>query len=275
VLWSPADTHDWTSFVARLPAQQARYRLLGLAYAQSAFAVRIDATLDAARANARIALGNQTSFGTIRYTLDGSEPTAQSRAYAAPFDTPAAGAIRATTFAGDAALADARERALDRTALLTRNSAELAQCNPTSGVILKLPEDTPANATRDAFVVDIFDPCWKWPQANLDGIDHIEIASALLPYNFQLYKDAKSIVERKPRTYALGELQLLLDRCDGEPARTVSLAPLLMRAAPAGATALSIPLDGIGGTHDVCVRFATGRHDPIWVVRSAQLVPKP
>lgn len=273
VLWSPAHTHDWNSFLARLPVQQSRYRLLGLPYAQSAFAVRIEAALSAKRDSVRVTLGSQTNFGTIRYTLDGSAPTPHSTAYSAPFDTPASGEIRAAAFERDVALADARVRKLDSAALLTRNSAELVQCNPKSGVILKLPVDGPAHATRDAVVVDIFDPCWEWPQANLDGIDHVEIDTAQLPYNFQLYKDARSIVERKPHTYATGELELFVDRCDGTPAKTVSLAPLLMRAT---SSKLIIPVADIGGTtHDVCLRFATGHHDPMWVVESAQLVPKP
>ena len=272
VLWSPASAHDWNAFLARLAVQQSRYRALDLPYAQSVFAVRIDADLSAKHHSARVTLSNQTNFGTIRYTLDGSAPTPHSTAYSTPFDTLASGQIRATTFAQDTALADARARKLDRTSLLTRNSAELAQCNPASGVILKLPVDGPANATRDAVVVDIFDPCWSWPHANLDGIDHIEIETALLPYNFQLYKDAKSIVERKPATYPIGELQLHVGRCDNAPAKTVSIAPLLMRSA---GHALSIPVADIGGTHDICLRFATGKHDPMWAVRSAQLVPKP
>jgi len=271
VLWSPASTHDWNSFIARLAVQQARYRALGMPYAQSVFAVRIDADLSVKRDSARVTLANQTHYGTIRYTLDGGAPTAHSSAYSAPFDTPASGEIRAAAFTNDTALADARARKLDRTSLLTRNSAELAQCNPASGVILKLPVDGPSNTTRDAVVVDIFDPCWAWPKANLDGIDHLEIDTALLPYNFQLYKDAKNIVTRKPATYPIGELQLHVDRCDGPAAKTVSLAPLLARNA--GHT-LAIPVADIGGTHDFCLRFATGKHDPMWVVRSAQLVPK-
>ncbi len=271
VLWSPANAHDWNSFLARLTVLQSRYRALGLGYAQSAFAVRIDADLDAQRKNAHVTLANQTGFGAIHYTLDGSAPSAQSPLYSVPFDAPATGEIRATAFLHSEPLADARTRNLDRTALLHRNSAELAQCNPASGVILKLPEDVPANATRDAFVVDIFDPCWSWPQANLDGIDHIEIDAASMPYNFQLWKDAKNIVERKPATYPIGELQLLVGRCDSAPARTISIAPLLTRSLD---HKLSIPVADIGGTHDICLRFATGRHDPMWVIRSVQLVPK-
>ena len=271
VLWSPVSAHDWDSFLARLAAQQSRYRALGLGYAQSAFAVSIDAKLDAQRNNAHVTLADQTGFGAIHYTLDGSAPTAQSPLYSTPFVTPTTGEIRAAAFQRGEPLADARTRKLDRMALMQRNSAELEQCNPASGVILKLPEDLPGNASRDAFVVDIFDPCWSWPQVDLDGIDHIEIDTASLPYNFQLWKDAKNIVERKPATYPIGELQLLVGRCDGAPAKTISMAPLLMRSPD---HKLSIPVADIGGTHDICLRFATGHHDPMWVIRSVQLVPK-
>jgi len=272
VLWSPPSAHNWDGFLARLPAQLARYRLLGVPYAQDAFAVNIEATLDVTRAKAHVVLSNQTGYGEIRYTLDDTAPTPRSPRYSQAFDTPATGTVRAIAFRGDAPLADARSRKLEVASMLTKDSAELVQCNPASGVILKLPEDAPADATRDVFVVDIFDPCWKWPRANLDGIGHIKVDAALLPYNFQLWHDAKSIVERKPATYPIGELQLFVDRCDGKPAKTVSIAPLLMRSA---SSALSIPLADLGGTHDVCLRFATGHHDPMWVVRSMHLAPKP
>ena len=36
--WSPASARDWDGFLARLPAQFARYRALGIGYADSAFA---------------------------------------------------------------------------------------------------------------------------------------------------------------------------------------------------------------------------------------------
>jgi hexosaminidase len=42
--WSPADAHDWNRFVERLPAELARYRALGIGYADSAFAPALDVT---------------------------------------------------------------------------------------------------------------------------------------------------------------------------------------------------------------------------------------
>jgi len=46
--WSPAERHSWDGFLARLPGEVARYRALGIGYADSAFASReqrADATL--------------------------------------------------------------------------------------------------------------------------------------------------------------------------------------------------------------------------------------
>ncbi|HUH30465.1 MAG TPA: beta-N-acetylhexosaminidase, partial [Rhodanobacter sp.] len=46
--WSPAAAHDWPGFLARLPAQFARYRALGIDYADSAFAPQFALTAAAA-----------------------------------------------------------------------------------------------------------------------------------------------------------------------------------------------------------------------------------
>src|SRR6185312_11353084 len=40
--WSPARAHDWNSFLNRLPAELARYRALGINYADTAFAPALD-----------------------------------------------------------------------------------------------------------------------------------------------------------------------------------------------------------------------------------------
>ncbi|TLY53147.1 MAG: beta-hexosaminidase, partial [Gammaproteobacteria bacterium] len=153
VLWSPAASHDWYGFLDRLVAQQARYRMLGIGYSHSAFTVRIDADFKPAAGNVAITLSNQAGFGTIHYTLDGSEPTPQSPRYTAPFNAPARGSIRASAFAQAQALADARSRALDPVALRHKRVAELALCNPTGGVQLRLPDDRPANDHRAAYPV--------------------------------------------------------------------------------------------------------------------------
>jgi hexosaminidase len=269
VLWSPPATHDWRGFLDRLVGMQARYRQLGIHYAQSAFAVHIEAAYDAKQKSVQVKLSNQVEFGAIHYTLDGAAPTSQAPRYGAAFNTHANGEVRAVAFERGEPLADAQVRKLDPAALLRRNSAELAQCNPASGVILKLPQDAAVGTSNQAYVVDIFDPCWIYQQADLSH-SLIAILVDRLPYNFQLWKDAKNIVSRKPTTHAQGELQVHVDRCDGELIAAIPLATALTRA---GATTLAAPLGARAGLHDLCLRFATNGHDPMWVINWAEVSP--
>ena len=79
---------NWAGFLARLPAQMQRYKRQGIAAADVAFAV--DFQLSNGRNTAlqtgtgAVTLVNQTGFGEIRYTLDGSMPTLQSKRYSTP-----------------------------------------------------------------------------------------------------------------------------------------------------------------------------------------------
>jgi hexosaminidase len=270
-LWSPASARDWQGFLDRLVAQQARYRALGIGYAQSAFAVRIDADYDTAQTNVMVKLSNQTNFGKIHYTLDGSLPGAQSPQYTAPFHTDAAGQIQATAFALNQALADPQTRKLDVTSLLRRTSVELAPCRAGTGVSLRLPDPTPAAAGSHPYLVEIFDPCWVWPQVELNRIQRLRVDVASLPYNFQLWNDAKSVVSRKPKKYPRGELQIHQDRCDGHVLATLALSPEILRS---GKGELSTDVSALSGTHDLCLQFATGGHDPMRVVDAVQLTPR-
>ena len=272
VLWSPASAHDWHGFLERFVAQIERYRRIGLGYSQTSFAVDIRSAYATKARNVGIELSNPTAFGEIRYTLDGSVPTPQSTLYRAPFTTPARGEIRATTFERGVPLADARVRKLDPSALRRRTSSELASCRPGKGLPLKLPDVAAAEASNKAYLVDIFEPCWVWTQADLDGIARIEIDAASLPYNFQLWHDIKQVVNRKPEKYPAGELQLRLDRCDGKALAIVPIGALA--AQPRGAK-LDIELTARTGTHDLCLQFASGGHDPLYVIDTVQLVPRP
>ena len=85
--WSPVAARNWNSFLARLPAQLARYRLQDIGYADSAFAAEIalDRTQALATGRATVSLANQAGTGTLRYTLDGSTPDAHSAVYHEPF----------------------------------------------------------------------------------------------------------------------------------------------------------------------------------------------
>ncbi|HEX7914541.1 MAG TPA: family 20 glycosylhydrolase [Rudaea sp.] len=272
VLWSPASAHDWHGFLDRLAVQLERYRLLGLDYGQTPFAVDVRRNYDAKKKSVAIDLSNQVAFGEIRYTLDGSVPTAQSTLYHSSFDTQAHGEIRATAFVRGITLADARASKLDPGALLRRSSAELASCHPGKGLSLKLPGIATAHAPVKAYLVDIFDPCWSWQQADLDGIARIEVDAASLPYNFQLWHDSTQVVDHPPEKFPAGELQVHLDGCNGELLAAAPITPLL--AQPQGAK-IELEFARRSGKHDLCLRFATGMHDPLHVIDTVSLIPRP
>jgi len=267
VLWSSASAHDWQGFLDRLAVQIERYRLLGLDYGQTPFAVDIRRNYDAKANKAAIDLSNQIAFGEIRYTLDGSVPTAQSTLYKSPFAAPARGEIRATAFARDIALADARASKLDPGALLRRTSSELSPCRPGKGLQLKLPGMATAQAPTKAYLVDIFEPCWLWKQADLDGIARIEVDAASLPYNFQLWHDSTQVIEHRPEKFPAGELQVRLDGCTGE---LLTVAPIVQPQA----ARIDLEFPPRSGKHDLCLRLATGTHDPLHVIDSVSLVSR-
>ncbi|PMQ03320.1 Beta-hexosaminidase [Dyella sp. AD56] len=249
--WSPASARDWHDFLQRLPAELARYRALGIHYADNAFAPTFQVAA-ASHGALRVVLSNQAEFGTIRYTTDGSEPTAQSTAHAQPLTLPGNTTLRAATFAEDGfELAAPRSQVLDEATLLSRDSSALATCSkqPAS----RLEGSMPTQGSRPVYSVDIGNACWLWPRASLGGVKQVVITAERITWRFG--DEAKDAVVRR-KTSAAGELEIHADSCTG---------PLLA----------SLPLDGVAqakgqvrldakvatpagaGVHTLCV-FATG-----------------
>ncbi|MGO4521013.1 beta-N-acetylhexosaminidase [Dyella sp. 2RAF44] len=249
--WSPASTHDWNSFLQRLPAELARYRALGIAYADSAFAPAFQVTA-AANGAFRVELSNQVQFGTIRYTTDGSDPTAQSAAYAKPLTLPANTNLRAATFAADGfELAAPRAQALDASTLLSRDGSALATCSrqPAS----RLDGSKPAQGTRPVYSVDIGNACWLWPQAPLAGAKQVSLIVERISWRFG--DEAKDAVMRQ-KISAAGEIEIHADTCTGP---LLARLPLQSAAQATGQVRLDEKLatPAGAGVRNVCV-FATG-----------------
>jgi hexosaminidase len=240
----------------------ARYRAAGIDAADSAFAVRIDA-VPAAAGTARLTLGNQAGYGEIHYTIDGSEPGTSSPRYTQPVDIALPAKLRANAFVDGVALAAARARDVDALALNRRNSDQLDTC--ADKLVLRLEAPLPLDGPRPVYKVDIMNTCWRWKQASLDGISHIDIDVNRLPYNYQLWKDAAGVVGR-PKASKAGEVEVRLDSCEGKRIATLPLAP-----AKNGAATLSAKLPSQTGGHDLCL-LVTGKPGPfLWVIGDVQL----
>ena len=268
VLWSPVSARDWNSFLRRMPAQLARYRAAGIAYADSAFAPSIEVDRNAAIATgkATVTLANQAGFGTLHYTLDGSTPTAGSPAYSAPFEVKLPATVRAVAVDEQGVpLAAPRERVLDVPGLLTRQSAELPNC-PGSDFRLRVQPTPDATSLAPAYNVNIFDTCQRWPDARLDGITAIDVEVARLERNYQLAHDAKLVVSRPART-AHGELVVHLDGCEGKVLAGMPLPdPSGPRRFP-----LSAALPAQKGVHELCLVFTAPTTGPLYGIERASL----
>jgi len=254
--WSPPSAHDWNGFLQRMPAELARYRALGIDYADSAFApaFHVTATHLTTSANGafRIELSNQVGFGTIRYTTDGSDPTHQSAPYVQPLTLPGNATLRAATFATDGfELATPRTQVLDQTTLLSRESNALATCSNQPGS--RLDGGKPAQGPRPVYSVDIGNTCWLWPQASLVGIKHVVMTVERMAWRFG--DEAKDAVVRH-KASAAGEFEIHIDSCTGP----------LLASLPLGSAAkaekqvrldANVAMPAGAGIRNLCV-FATG-----------------
>jgi hexosaminidase len=100
VVWSPQEARNWDGFVARLPAHFARLDTLGTGY-------RVPEPVGpwgerrVLEDRFRVTIESPMPGGIVRYTTDGSEPTATSPQYTHPLDvpvTPTAATVRARLF---------------------------------------------------------------------------------------------------------------------------------------------------------------------------------
>jgi hexosaminidase len=263
VLWSPANARDWRGFVARVVRENDRQRAFGVEPAESAFAVRIEDR------DGIVALSNQAGFA-MRYAIGDRDPVASSPLYAAPIALKTPSTLRAATFAGTERVGPVATYALTRDSALVRTDRALEQC--TGGLVLRLEDDALREGPRAVFDVDLFNPCWLWRRAPLDGVSGIEVTVGQIPYNFQLAGDAKNIVPRPKPSAPHGELLVMLDGCKGREIARIPLDPALANPA---LTALDASWPPIAGTHDLCFEFATEGHDPLWAIDRVKLMRAP
>jgi hexosaminidase len=219
--WSPASERDWNGFLQRLSAELARYRALGIGYADTAFAPKFAVTA-APRAMLRVALSNQANFGEIRYTTDGSVPASTSAQYVRPLEFSAQGKVtlRAATFApGGFDLAAPRTQVLDASVLLSRDGSALASCSDRPAMRL---DGQLAQGPRPVYQVAVGDMCWLWHRAPLQGVEHVTLTVARVAWRFG--DEAAGAVVR-PKASAAGEFEIHADSCTGPLLARLALAP--------------------------------------------------
>lgn len=248
--WSPTSSHDWNGFLARLPADIGRYRALGIASADSAFAPTFEVSREAGGAF-RAALANQVRAGDIRYTTDGSEPVATAAVYTQPLTLPAGSIVRAATFAPDGgALAAVRSLSLDESTLWSRDGSALETCSgePPS----RLQGAAPARGPSPVYAVEIGNACWMWPAANLQGARRVVVTAEKLPWRYG--DEARGAMVRA--TGDADAIEVHASRCDGPRLATLPLGHALSGAGPLRREArLAAPV--AADVRALCV-FATG-----------------
>ena len=271
--WSPKPARDFHLFLDRLEPQLVRWRREGVIAADSAFAVAYDVDGKISEAvkfgQARLALSNQTAHGSIRYTLDGSAPTAASPAYDKPLVVRTGTMIRAATFGMSGALLST-PRAFDTSvpALLSTGTTGLSAC--TGGIELRFGLTPDAPAFAPAFNSNIFDGCLVWRGAPLSAARSFTIQVARLPRNIGLAHDFTKVKDYYPAT-RFGELVVRATGCDGAP---VAIFPLPDPAAAPNLLSFSGKLPEGASDGDLCMTFTALKSGPIYAVGNVQLATR-
>jgi hexosaminidase len=272
--WTPAPDKSWASFLKRLPAQFNRYRRQSVHYSDLAFAAGMDlpdgrnAALKSG--GGKVSLSNQTGFGDIRYTLNGSEPTLKSDLYTAPLDLKFGATIKAAVYSPDGAvLAPVRSFRFGPETLRTRTSSDLTACGGGDlGLRVPLTPDSPA--TAPVYDIDIFDDCFVYPQADLAGIRSVDIDIARLSRNYGLAHDQDKVKAHAAQT-RFGELVVALDNC--ETGQVLARLPLGDPAATSNRTSLTAGILTTSGVHNVCLMFTSPISGPFYGIGEVRLKP--
>ena len=145
-------------------------------------------------------------------------------------------------------------------------SQDLKTCS--NKAVLSLEDDAPLQGRRAVFLVDILNPCWILPHADLSHAPKLQVAVGQVPFNFQIGKDRDGIRLATPQTPS-GELEVHLDSCEGKRLAFGSLAPAAGNTAVTRLPAIELPQ--VSGRHDLCFRFTQSTLDPLWALDWVQL----
>jgi hexosaminidase len=267
VAWSGSDQRSFADFLERLVPMFARYRAFGLDYADSVFAPAADIVQGANGFTVSLstqAQGAAAGVDEIRYTVDGRDPAIQSSRYESPLTLPLGTQVRAASFVDGERASRIWTKQLDAETLRRRDSHDLKLCSDAIGLLLEpIDPQSLGGASRAPIAVDIMNPCWIERGVDLSAGPRVIAAVVPLPFNYEIGADAAKIRVGDARTPE-GELEIHVDGCE-TPA--VALLPLAQAARTTHATVLAEQrLPRVAGRHDLCMRFARPRLDPLWAL---------
>jgi hexosaminidase len=271
-VWTQPARMSWAGFLERLPAQMQRYRRQSIAAGDSAFAVDFEVV---GPGNAAVQTGegvvkltNQVGFGTIRYTIDGSEPDSNGKLYTSPLALHLGPVIKAAVFSSDGLpLAAARSFAFRADTILTRSSGELEVC-PGVNLRLRLPLTPDSPAVAPVYDVDLLNSCYIYPRALLSGVTALEIHIARLARNFGL-ANHKNQLKSYPARTRFGELVVYQDHCESGPELARVDLPDPGRSEPRQAVEAAIA--PMTGEHDLCLVFTAPASGPLYAIDTVRL----
>ncbi|MCK3684145.1 family 20 glycosylhydrolase [Maribellus sp. YY47] len=142
VAWSPKEAKDWASFSKRMESQYKRYEKMGANYATSAFQVKGSAELNPENRSVKVTLSTEAWQPEIHYTVDGSEPNANSEKYTGPFEIQQTTTVKAVVVENGKTMS----KPLSSTFYLHKAIA--------CPVTLKFPNSKNYNSTGDFALVD-------------------------------------------------------------------------------------------------------------------------
>jgi hexosaminidase len=177
--------------------------------------------------------------------------------------------IKATAFSDDGLpLAGARTYELNSNTLLARSSNQLEAC-PGGEFVLRLPLTPNSPAVAPAYDVDLFQGCYVYPKALLNGVTALRFDIARLARNFGL-ANHKNQVKFHPAQTRFGELVVYQDHCEtgAEMARVVLPDPAAREPLLSVETAIA----ATPGEHDLCLVFTAPASGPLYAIDEMKLV---
>ena len=112
VMWSEKDSKNWDYFKRRMDTQYKRYEEQGINYSKSAYNVYFETKIDSLNNTATVSLYTENHNPTIRYTLDGSDPTNESSVYMEPFTVTLPLNVKAANFITEERISEINQKTI-------------------------------------------------------------------------------------------------------------------------------------------------------------------